>query len=319
MAILKNQTQGNFTIVSNEILRDSNLKLFDRGLLITIIGLPDGWNFTIRGLASILPDGKSSIEAALTRLKALGYLKIYQERNDGKLGNNVIEICVPARSDLAENVENSDFVPCPENRDTGKRDTENRPQYNTNKLKTQKSNKEKSSSATERKSNDEKQNFNISKMMMMDSSKNKLKAQNLSVFRLQINYNKMIEEGVKQELLDALVNQMVDVATSSDAKIFTIQGKRYTKANVMDALKRIDENVMKYVIRSVMSVQSEINNPKLYFITSLFNASSSYAIKQSTGSAIGKMVTNKKIHDFDERSDNNWDAVELALLNKKSG
>ena len=143
MAILKNKTQGNFTIVSNEILRDENLKLFDRGLLITIIGLPDGWNFTIRGLASIVPDGKSAIEASINRLKAQGYLKIYQDRNAGKLGNNIIEICLPLKGDSerisSESLENIEVAPCPENRDTEKRDTEkrdsvNQGQYNTNKL-----------------------------------------------------------------------------------------------------------------------------------------------------------------------------------------
>ena len=41
MAILKNKTQGNYTIVSNGILKNQSLSLKDRGLIITLLSLPD--------------------------------------------------------------------------------------------------------------------------------------------------------------------------------------------------------------------------------------------------------------------------------------
>ena len=36
MAVLKNKTQGNYTIVSQNIMRDKNLSLTERGMLLTL-------------------------------------------------------------------------------------------------------------------------------------------------------------------------------------------------------------------------------------------------------------------------------------------
>ncbi len=69
MAILKNRTQRNFTMISNNILRDNQLRMIDRGTLCTICSLPDGWNFSVAGLCAIVPDGKSALSNSLKRLE----------------------------------------------------------------------------------------------------------------------------------------------------------------------------------------------------------------------------------------------------------
>lgn len=53
MAVLKNKTQKNFTIISNNVLRDKELSMKDRGVLCTICSLPDEWKFSISGLMDI--------------------------------------------------------------------------------------------------------------------------------------------------------------------------------------------------------------------------------------------------------------------------
>ena len=45
--IMKNDTQGNYVIVSQAILHDAELGMFDRGLLSTLISLPNNWDFTM--------------------------------------------------------------------------------------------------------------------------------------------------------------------------------------------------------------------------------------------------------------------------------
>lgn len=93
MPILKNRTQGNFTMVSNGILRDKGLPLKERGLLVTLLGLPDKWDFSIAGLAAILPDGKDGIQAAMKMLEEKGYLTRYQTRKrSGTFGEYVVEV-----------------------------------------------------------------------------------------------------------------------------------------------------------------------------------------------------------------------------------
>ena len=93
--ILKNNTQGNFTIISNVILTDKTLSITDRGLLCTLISLPDGWDFTVSGMASILPDGKDKIKSSLNRLANRGYLSISQQRESGKFSSNELHINIP--------------------------------------------------------------------------------------------------------------------------------------------------------------------------------------------------------------------------------
>ena len=80
MGKLINKTQG-FTIISSNILRDENLSIRDRGLLCTLFSLPDNWEFSIKGLTKILPDGKDTIRASLQRLEKLGYLKRVQVKD----------------------------------------------------------------------------------------------------------------------------------------------------------------------------------------------------------------------------------------------
>ena len=93
MAILKNKTQGNFVIVSQNITKDRLLNLTERGLLLTLLSLPDGWNLSVAGLQKILPDGKDKISHALNKLIDYGYVTREQERSgNGKFGTNVLEV-----------------------------------------------------------------------------------------------------------------------------------------------------------------------------------------------------------------------------------
>lgn len=75
MAILRNETQKQYTNVDSRIFRDMNLKIKDRGLLTTLLSLPDNWEFSVMGLSKILPDGYNTIQNSLNRLETFGYLK----------------------------------------------------------------------------------------------------------------------------------------------------------------------------------------------------------------------------------------------------
>ena len=83
MAVLKNKTQGNYTIVSQNIMRDKSLTLAERGMLLTLLSLPDNWEFTIMGLCQILPEGKDKIANTLNALIKKGYVTREQSRSGG--------------------------------------------------------------------------------------------------------------------------------------------------------------------------------------------------------------------------------------------
>lgn len=64
----------NYTCITNQIFRDKRLSLKAVGLLVTMLSLPDDWDYTIAGLTAIVKDGKSAVRTALNELEDCGYL-----------------------------------------------------------------------------------------------------------------------------------------------------------------------------------------------------------------------------------------------------
>lgn len=90
-ALLQKKTQG-FTIINNNVIR-GGLSLKERGMLVTLLSLPDGWRLSIKGLTRIMADGKYAIGQALKHLEEKGYLIRKQERDeDGKLTGNIWKV-----------------------------------------------------------------------------------------------------------------------------------------------------------------------------------------------------------------------------------
>ena len=93
MPRIKRYIQTGYTTVNNELLRDQTLSLTDRGLLVTMLSLPDGWNITGRGLAKILPDGRDRVYASLSRLEDHGYLRREQIKINGRFNDEEYQFC----------------------------------------------------------------------------------------------------------------------------------------------------------------------------------------------------------------------------------
>ena len=76
MPKLKKKLTGNFTIINNTVLRDKRMGCTKRGAYVTLVSMADDWNFSIRDLTAIMPDGVTKISGALKRLEVLGYIVI---------------------------------------------------------------------------------------------------------------------------------------------------------------------------------------------------------------------------------------------------
>jgi len=73
--------------MSNQHFKNKNLSLKAKGLLSLMLSLPEDWDYTIRGLASICKDGVDSVSSALNELEAEGSLiRERIRREDGSLG-----------------------------------------------------------------------------------------------------------------------------------------------------------------------------------------------------------------------------------------
>jgi hypothetical protein len=100
---LINIIKDKFEVIPAEIFHDKRLCFRDRGLLCTLLSLPDGWQFTSTGLALLVSEagkerreGRDAIRASLTRLETLGYLERVQVFNErGKFAGYDFKLNIP--------------------------------------------------------------------------------------------------------------------------------------------------------------------------------------------------------------------------------
>lgn len=95
MAVLRNPNRGKFTVIDNYALQDESLSLKARGLLVTMLSLPDNWQFSENGLCAIFQkDGQASIRSGLKELEEGGYLTRKRTRDGfGRVSNVEWTIC----------------------------------------------------------------------------------------------------------------------------------------------------------------------------------------------------------------------------------
>lgn len=75
----------NYTVMSNYHLQDKNLSFKAKGLLSCMLSLPDDWNYSVRGLASISKEGIKAINSILKELEENYYLKRERKQeNNGR-------------------------------------------------------------------------------------------------------------------------------------------------------------------------------------------------------------------------------------------
>ena len=76
-----------FTCMATNHLRDSFLSLKSKGLLSLMLSLPDDWNYTLTGLATLSKDSIDSVRSAIRELEARYYISRRRLRTpDGRIG-----------------------------------------------------------------------------------------------------------------------------------------------------------------------------------------------------------------------------------------
>ena len=93
MAFLRKEHKENYTCISNDVFK-SDLSLKARGMLCTMLSLPDDWEFSENGLQAILKDGQTSVRSAIKELESAGFLSRTRERDEnGRMGKCVWIVC----------------------------------------------------------------------------------------------------------------------------------------------------------------------------------------------------------------------------------
>lgn len=84
MAILRKENRNSYTVIDNSVFRDAELSNKALGMLCRMLSLPDGWEFSVRGLAALSNDCADGVMNQLNELEEHGYLRRRQLRDKGK-------------------------------------------------------------------------------------------------------------------------------------------------------------------------------------------------------------------------------------------
>ena len=91
MAVFRVNKTSDYTVISNYHLKEKGMSLKAKGLLTLMLSLPENWDYSISGLASICAENETAIKTGLNELKKFGYLRISKIFPSKERGNKKIE------------------------------------------------------------------------------------------------------------------------------------------------------------------------------------------------------------------------------------
>lgn len=265
MSKLINKTQG-FTIISSNILRDKNLSIRDRGLLCTLLSLPDNWEFSILGLTKILPDGKDTIRTSLQRLEKLGYLKRIQVKDStGKFAGYDYQLYETPSPDI-DKTEDLDIENSVNNEQSSKASVTKRSSTKKQILK-RKLKSEKPSSE------------NPTTVKPTSESPLQLNIKESNIKKLSINHSfceDLLKEQICYEMIEGndiakdIFKVMVDVYESQIPE-YTIQNRKVPTDVLRSKINKLDYNDILRIADAIQSTDKKIKNIKAYVIACIYN------------------------------------------------
>ena len=271
MAVYRVQRTRDYTVMSNYHLKDKGLTLKSKGLLSMILSLPEEWNYTTRGLASICKEGVDAIGSALKELETAGYIVRRQLRGaNGRITDTeyiIYEQPQPKKLDMLP----SDVVsPDTENPDMVKPDTEKPAELNIEKSNTQKQNIYGSSTDS---------------IPFRDCAADCLpewKGRDAMSLTEIESYRELIQENIGYEYLcqqyetyredlDEIVELIVETVCAK-RKTTRIAGSDFPHEIVRSRFLKLDNSHIEFVMDCLQKNTTEIRNMKQYLLTVLFNA-----------------------------------------------
>ncbi len=286
MAVFRIEKNKNYTVMANYHLRDISLSLKAKGLLSLMLSLPEGWDYTTKGLACICKDGVDSICSTVKELEKAGYVQRRRLRNE--LGHlTEIEYTIlekPIRTASSEEStlpDSSSKAGTPPKREKPVLDypvldnpelafpeqeepeQENPAQLNIQESITEKSNTDLSSKDSFFPSTEA---VPVNRQVPLTDGRTERER-----IREQIEY-KIMRDRYGQEQIDELVEIMLEVAMNRSPTIRIGRDSEYATAYVQDRFSRITSMHIERVCDGIRDNHTQVRNTKAYLLAALFNA-----------------------------------------------
>ena len=273
---------------NNAMIRDQNLGGMERGVLLTMLSLPDNWNFSIRGLTCILPDGYTKISTALKKLEKAGYLVRERIYCDGKISDWEYTFSdEPMVSPAVENVDNATSSCVQESgfQESENLETENLIQENQG-LENRPNNKIKKNQESNNQENIDQESIDQSAAAdgQIDGYIQE-KEIYTEVVKSNIEYDDHVlwaedSDGyMTVEELDEIV-QMIVRAICSRRKTERICGQEFPREVVRSAMLKVDRTCLENAIEQIKQTDN-IRNHERYLISTLFNEANGRGSKEN--------------------------------------
>ncbi len=293
---LKKFLDKNFTTVCNAFIKDKNISNAARGLLLTMLSLPEDWDFKIRGLASLSnKDGLRKITTQLNELEAAGYVVRKKIFNKGRvidweyiISDEILpeeirkqsfkakrqyeddeNTSIEEESELQNvDMENVDIetldINCPHIRKQDDYKIKNN-KIKNNKILINQSYLINQNSEPEKETENEPDEIDE-----IENYKNILKN--------QISYENLVDDLKENRILGNLemLNGLLDIMTeviTSDQK-YRISGANHSSNLVKGNIMKLEYEHIVYVLECLYKNTTKIKNIKNYMLTCLYNAPS---------------------------------------------
>lgn len=258
MPIFRNKTKQDFTLMSNHHLRNQNLSLKARGLLSTMLALPEDWDYTLNGLVEIVKDGLSSVRAAVAELEEAGYVRrVQQKGGDGKFMKTVYNIYETPQNET----ETTPFdFPTAESPITENPTTEKRTQSNTNISSINKLSIFYNQSIYQ--SNDKTDEADKTEYIY-DSYK--------EIIKRNIGYEGLTLVGEDVKTIDEIVELMTEMVTLNRMPV-KIGGNFIPSEIIKKRFLSLEYSDIEYVMFALSRNITKIKNIKAYLTAALFNS-----------------------------------------------
>ena len=107
----REQMQGGYTVLPNQILRTREMSYKARYLLAQMLSMSEAWQYTVAGMAKVCGMGRDAVRTAMVELETLGYLARSQSRTNGRFSHNVYIIReVPVEVEAAPSEEEAEAL-----------------------------------------------------------------------------------------------------------------------------------------------------------------------------------------------------------------